>query len=316
MELNKLAVDKETRQHYTLLNILAIIIITIALIILRILFTFFQEELSGIFFIDLLMKNRDLNFRTNYDLMQNGVFNYYEENPLINESAIYLYFWYFIFYPFYIIPLEISVYVWDLLRIISTIYIAINISKIIKNRRDLLFFFLFSGIGYFADMYLNNTNWIIQLLLYESYIQLEKNNKFLSGIFFTFCTFKIILIIFPFVLILIKKIKGKDLIFYFLPFFIICIPYIIFSGYFSMMVSNWFQSIETTTGFSIINIFLIFWRVIQPAQLMFLSVIIIIILLNIKDEKKKTRIGSLIYIVVSILWILIWLIFLGLALLI
>jgi len=316
MKSNELTLSKEKRESYILFYILIIILITVVLIAFRIIFFFFQDEPQSLFIIDLLMRNRDLNFKTNYDLMHNGIINYYEENPLISDLAIYLYFWYFIFYPFYIIPLEISVYVWDLLRIISTIYIAINISKIIKNRRDLLFFFLFSGIGYFADMYLNNTNWIIQLLLYESYIQLEKNNKFLSGIFFTFCTFKIILIIFPFVLILIKKIKGKDLIFYFLPFFIICIPYIIFSGYFSMMVSNWFQSIETTTGFSIINIFLIFWRVIQPAQLMFLSVIIIIILLNIKDEKKKTRIGSLIYIVVSILWILIWLIFLGLALLI
>ncbi len=316
MKSNELLLSKEKRELYILIYILIIVFITTVLVALRIIFSFFQEESPGLFIIDLLMRNRDLNFKTNYDLMYNGIIHYYEYTPLINERAIYLYFWYFIFYPFYIIPQEISLYLWDMLRIIATIYIAINISKIVKYKRDLLFFFLFSCIGYFADMYLNNTNWIIQLFLYESYIQLEKNNKLLSGIFFTICTFKITLIIIPFIFILIKKIKGRDLIFYFLPFLVICIPYIIFPEYFSMMVSNWFQSIETTSGFSIVNIFLIFWRVIQPAQLMFLSVIIVIILVNIKKENEKTRIGSLIYIFVSILWVLIWLIFLGLALLI
>ncbi len=314
MNSNELTFSKEKRESYILMYILIIIFITAVLVALRIIFSFFQEESPGLFIIDLLMRNRDLNFKTNYNLMYNGIINYYGDNPFISEKAIYLYFWYFIFYPFYIIPIEISIYIWDLLRIISTIYIAINISKVIKNRRDLLFFFLFSGIGYFADMYLNNTNWIIQLFLYESYIQLEKNNKPLSGFFFTICTFKIILIIIPFIFILIKKIKGKDLIFYFLPFLVICIPYIIFPEYFSMMVSNWFLSIETTSGFSIISIFLIFWRVIQPAQLMFLSIILVIIIVNIKNENEKTRIGSLIYISVSILWVLIWLIFLGFAL--
>ncbi len=316
MKSNELLLSKEKRESYILIYILIIIFITAVLVALRIIFSFLQEESPGLFIFDLLMRNRDLNFKTNYDLMYNGIIHYYENAPLINERAIYLYFWYFIFYPFYIIPQEISLYLWDLLRIIATIYIAINISKIIKNKRDLLFFFLFSCIGYFADMYLNNTNWIIQLFLYESYIQLEKNNKLLSGIFFTICTFKITLIIIPFIFILIKKIKGRDLIFYFLPFLVICIPYIIFPEYFAMMVSNWFQSIETTSGFSIVNIFLIFWRVIQPAQLMFLSVIIVIILVNIKKENEKTRIGSVIYVFVSFLWVLIWLIFLGLALLI
>ncbi len=316
MKSNELLLSKEKKESYILIYILIIIFITAVLVALRITFSFFQEESPGLFIIDLLMRNRDLNFKTNYDLMYNGIIHYYEYNPVINERAIYLYFWYFIFYPFYIIPQDISIYLWDLLRVIATIYIVINISKIIENRRDLLFFLLFSGIGYFADMYLNNTNWIIQLFLYESYIKLEKNNKLLSGIFFTLCTFKITLIIIPFIFILIKKIKGRDLIFYFLPFLVICIPYIIFPEYFSMMVSNWFQSIETTSGFSIVSIFLIFWRVIQPAQLMFLSVILVIILVNIKKEKQKTSIGSLIYIFVSFLWVIIWLIFLGLALLI
>lgn len=314
MKSNELTFSKEKRESYILIYILIIILITAVLIALRIIFFFFQEESQGLFIIDLLMRNRDRNFKTNYDLMHNGIIHYYEQNPLINETAIYLYFWYFIFYPFYIIPLEISVYVWDLLRFISTIYIAINISKIIENKRDLLFFFLFSGIGYFADMYLNNTNWVIQLLLYESYIQLENGNKLFSGIFFTLTTFKITLIIIPFIFIIIKKIKVKDLVYYFIPFSLICIPYIVFPEYLLMMGSNWFQSVSTTSGFLIINIFLLFWRLIQPAQLMFLIVIIVIIIENIKNESVKKKISSLIYIFVFILWVLIWLLFLGLAL--
>lgn len=310
MELNKLAVDKETRQHYTLLNIFIIIIITIALIILRIIFTFFKEELSGIFFIDLLMKNRDLNFRTNYDLMQNGVFNYYEENPLINGSAIYLYFWYFIFYPFYIIPFEISIYIWDILRFISMIYISINIYKIAQNRQNLLIFFVFSSIGYFADMYLNNTNWVIQLFLYESYIQLEKKRKYLSGILFTLATFKITILIIPIILIIIKKIKARDLIYYILPLTLICIPYIIFPEYFISMVSNWVQSGDISSYFSL---FSLIWRLIQPAHLMYISIIVLIIPMNIKNENLRNKLSFIIYTSVFIGWVLIWLIILGFA---
>lgn len=308
MELNKL--DKEKIQHYTLLNIFIIIIITIVLISLRIIFTFFQEELSGMFFIDLLMKNRDLNFRTNYDLMQNGIFNFYEENPLINGSAIYLYFWYFIFYPFYIIPFEVSVYIWDMLRFISMIYITINIYKIVQNRNDLLIFFVFSSIGYFADMYLNNTNWVIQLFLYESYIQLENKRKYLSGIFFTLATFKITLIIIPIILIIIKRIKAKDLIYYISPLIVICIPYMIFPEYLFSMVSNWVQSGDTSSGFSL---FSVVWRLIQPAHLMYISIILLIILMNIKNDNLRNKIGFIIYISVFIGWVLIWLIILGFA---
>jgi len=310
MEINKLAVDKEKRQHYTQLNIIIIIIITIALIILRIIFTLFQDELSGIFFIDLLMKNRDLNFRTNYDLMQNGIINYYKENPLINGNAIYLYFWYFIFYPFYVLPFEISIYIWDMLRFISMIYITINIYKHVQNRNDLLIFFVFSSIGYFADMYLNNTNWIIQLFLYESYIQLEKERKYLSGVFLTLASFKIIILIIPIILIIIKKIKAKDLIYYILPLTLICIPYIIFPEYLLSMFSNWVQSGDIPSGFSL---FSVVWRLIQPAHLMYISIIVLIIPMNIKNENLRYKISFIIYISVFIGWVLIWLIILGFA---
>ena len=59
-------------------------------------------------------------------------------------------------------------------------------------------------------MYLNNTNWLIQLFIYVSYLQLEKNRKLLAGIFFTLATFKIILIVIPFIFIITKKIRARD----------------------------------------------------------------------------------------------------------
>jgi len=314
MRSDELTFVKDKRESYILIYLIIIILITSVLIAFRIIFYLFQEESSGSFFIDLLIRNRDLNFKTNYDLMHNGFIHYYEENPLTNEKALYLYFWYFIFYPFYSLPLEVSVYIWDLLRFISTIYIAIKLKSIIENKRDLLYFLLFSGIGYFADMYLNNTNWLIQLLLYESYIQLEKDKKIFSGIFFTLATFKTTLIVIPFIYILIKKIKLKDLIYYFTPLILICIPYIIFPGYFLSMISNWYSSAEASTGLPILNFFLFIWRLIQPAHLMFVSMIVVILILNIKNGKKRYRISSLIYLSVFILWILIWLILLELAL--
>ena len=305
---------KDKRESYILVYLIIIILITSVLIAFRIIFYIFQVESTGVFFIDLLKRNRDLNFRTNYDLMHNGFIHYYEENPLTSEKSIYLYFWYFIFYPFYSIPLEVSLYIWDLLRIISTIYIVVKLKKLIENKRDLLYFLLFSGIGYFADMYLNNTNWLIQLLLFESYIQLEKDKKIFSGIFFTLATFKITLIVIPFIFILIKKIKMKDLIYYFSPLILICIPYIIFPGYFLSMISNWYSSAETSTGLPILNFFLIIWRLIQPAHLMYVSIIVVILIMNIKNEKERYRIKSLIYLSTFILWIFSWLILLELAL--
>jgi len=314
MKSNELAFLKEKRESYVLIFILIIIMITGVLIALRIIFYFFQEESTGMLIIEILIRNRDLNFKTNYNLMRNGLIHYYEYNSLTNGNAIYLYFWYFIFYPFSIIPLEISLYIWDLLRFISTIYIAIKISKIIENRRELLFFFLFSGIGYLADMYLNNTNWLIQLLVYVSYLQLEKNRKLLAGIFFTLATFKIILIIIPFIFIITKKIRARDLIYFFIPIILICIPYFIFPDYFLSMAFNWLHSTNTTSSLPLLNLFLMIWRLIQPAHLMFISVIIVIILMNIKNEKARPRITNLISFAVFIFWVLIWIILLELAL--
>ncbi len=291
-----------------------VFITTLVLICSRIVFYYFQDELSGFFFMDLLMRNRDLNFKTNYDLMHNGLFHYYKENPLLDEKAIYLYFWYFIFYPFYILPYEISLYLWDFLRLTSAIYVSLKIVKITSNKRELYFFFLFSAIGYFADMYLNNTNWLIQLLLIESYYQFQRKKKILSGILFSLTVFKVTLIVFPLILLIIKKLKVKDLAYFITPLTLICIPYFIFPEYFISMVFNWFEVSNTSTEFSLINIFLKSWRLIQPAHLLYVSFTILIILLNIRNEKIKDRIALIIYIFVSIFWVLIWVFILEFAL--
>jgi hypothetical protein len=294
--------------------IIFVIITSLFLVCTRIIFYYFQDELSGFFFMDLLMSNRDLNFKTNYDLMSNGVFHYYEENPLLDEKAIYLYFWYFIFYPFYILPYEISLYLWDLLRLSSAIYISLKIEKITSDNRELYFFFLFSAIGYFTDMYLNNTNWLIQLLLIESFYQFQRDKKVLSGILFSFAVFKVTLILFPLILIIIKKLKVKHLAYFIAPLIILCIPYLIFPEYFISMLSNWFEVSDTSTDLSLINIFLKLWRLVQPAHLLYVSFITLIIILNISNEKIKDRIALIIYIFVSIFWILIWVLILEFAL--
>ncbi len=314
MKLDKINLSKEKNNHSFLIYISIIIIISLILIVLRILFYFFQDDIGEIFFLDLLIKNRDLNFKTNYELMDNGIIYYYENSSSLDKSAMYLYFWYYLYYPFYIIPLDISLYIWDLLRFISTLYIAFKIRIITENKKDLFFFFVFSGFGYLADMYLNNTNWLIQFFLFESYIQINRNRKWLSGILFTFATFKIIILVVPFILIVINKIKTKNVIYYFLPLLLVCIPYLIFPHYFLSMIFNWFQSISIGDNISFIDIFLNIWRLIQPAHLMFISIIVLFMVINIKNELKKKKIELFIYITIFIFWILIWIIILELAL--
>ncbi|MFX0070397.1 MAG: hypothetical protein ACFFAO_04830 [Candidatus Hermodarchaeota archaeon] len=298
------------RNIFYLPYVYCIVYITFVLTFLRIGFYFLHGDLSySNFFIYIMEKNRDSNYRTIYDIMENGVFEYYKENPLIEGNAIYLYFWYFMFYPFYIIPFEISVYIWDLLRLATVIYIARNIEKITESKQDILFYFIFSGIGYFADMYLNNTNWVIQFLLFESYLQLKKDNMILSGILYSLSTYKVILVIFPFVLLIVKKIKMRDLMYYFIPLTILCLPYAFFPNYFMQMISNWNYSANLIPDAILLNIFLIYWRIIQTAHLLFISLIILIFLENIKDKKWKSNLRFFIYESVFIIWVLTWLTF-------
>jgi hypothetical protein len=294
--------------------VLSVILISIILFGLRILFNIYQEELSSIFIFNLLIQNRDLNFKTNYDLMSNGILYYYREIPPLNDVAIYLYFWYFIFFPFYLLPYDFSLYLWDILRLLSAIYIAIKMKNILTNRTHLTFFYAFCAVGYLADMYLNNTNWLIQLLLIESYIQWNYKRKVLSGILFTLTTFKVILIAFPLILLLTKKIQSKNLIYFFFPLFLICIPYIIFPNYFCSMFSNWISISNINSDLSLIDIFQSTWRIFQPGHLLFISFFLIVIIINIKNEIVRNKIAKFLYMFVFTFWILIWIIFIEFSL--
>ena len=135
-------------------------------------------------------------------------------------------------------------------------------------------------------MFLNNNNWLILLLLFESFRQLKKDNKILSGILFSLTMYKIILIIFPFALIISKKIKFKDLSYYFLPLLIICIPYFIFWDYTLQMFHSWTYRGELDL---FTNIIAMVCQLFQTAQLLFMSFVYLLFLTSIEENKKRVR---------------------------
>lgn len=282
MNNNQINSKRETSRPIYLYYVYGVIIITVILIVLRIVFYF--DDTSR--FAEL----RDVDYRTLYDLSGSELPNYYSQSSIAGFRPIYLYYWNFMFYPFSIIPLEIGVYIWDALRLITTIYIAKKVYEINDNSKDLIAFFILSGIGYFADAYLNNTNWLLYTLLFLSYISLENDKKWLAGIFFTLAMYKINIIVFPFILLIVQKIKFKDLVYYIIPFALLCIPYLIFPEYLSQMVYNWTYVEEGPTDPPLIlRIYLMSWQAFQTAQLMYMSFILLIFLANIKDEQWQDR---------------------------
>jgi len=278
--------QKSYYKHY----VQAIIIISIILITIRIINYFIVADSTSNSLLYILKEGKDLDFRVTYLLNGFGIGDYYKYGVVDDYKAIYLYYWYFLFYIIYIIPLQLSLFIWDFLRIISTIYVGKQILKISNNNRDILFFYLFSLLGYAVDMFLGNTNWLLQLFLFEAYIQWKHDRKWLSGLLFTIAMYKVLVVIFPFVLLLNKKEKFKDLIYFFLPFALVCIPYLIFPEYFWQMISNWTYTEEAFEETSlIIKIILVGWRVIQPAQLMVIILIFIIFQEGLEKEKTKER---------------------------
>ena len=163
--------------------------------------------------------------------------------------------------------------------------------KITENKKDLVAFFILSGVGYFADAYLNNTNWLLGLLLFISYIELEKDRKWIAGILFAIAMYKINIIAFPIILLIVKKIKFKDVVYYIVPFGILCIPYLIFPDYLMQLYHNW-TFIEHGIGGEVsllMRIYLISWQAFQTGQLMFMSLMVLYFLVNVKDEKWRGR---------------------------
>jgi len=254
--------------------------ITISFIILRIILYFFEIS-------PWIKETKDIDFKILLEGMENGLIDFYDPITTSDWPPYYLYFWYYIFFYIFIIPTEglIGVYVWDVLRLILIILVIKESPKVFKNKKDLLIFYIFGTVGYSIDAYYNNVNFLIVFLLFYSFVYLEKDKKWIAGILFTLASFKITAILFIPVLLIVKKIKFKDLIYYLIPFAIICIPYMIFPEYFFQMVTNWGHSDAEIQGILIIDS--IIWKALQPSHLMFIALLLIIFLENIKTEERK-----------------------------
>lgn len=254
--------------------------ITIIFIILRIISYFL--DISSWF-----MATKDIDFKILLEGMDNGLFNFYDPVAISDWPPYYLYFWYFLYFPIYIIPTEgiIGVYVWDALRLILSIIIIRKSSEVFKNRKDLIIFYIFGIVGYSIDAYYNNVNFLICFLLFYSFLYLERDRKWIAGILFALSTFKITAIAFLPVLLIARKLKWKDLFYFLVPLGIICIPYLIFPEYFLQMVSNWMHSDTEIQGILFIDS--IIWKALQPSHLMFIGLLLIIFFENIKNEQRK-----------------------------
>ncbi len=255
-------------------------VLTIFFIILRILLYFFD-------IFPWLKETKDIDFKILLEGMNNGLANFYDEVPISVWPPYYLYFWFFLFFPIKIIPTDglIGVYVWDVLRLLLTTLVIRESPKVFKNKKDLLIFYVFGIVGYIIDAYYNNVNFLIVFLLFYSFVYLERNQKWLAGILFTLATFKITAILFIPVLLITRKLKLKDLVYFLIPFAIICIPYMIFPTYFWQMIANWGHQDVEIQGF--LQIESTIWKALQPSHLMFIGLMLIIFMENIKNVERK-----------------------------
>jgi len=293
---NQDTINEEEKYPIHLYFIYFFIIITLILIILRILLYFFVIS-------EWIQDTKDIDFYILIEGMDNGLVDFYNTIGITHWPPYYLYFWYFIFYPIYIIPYNtiIGVYIWDILRLALTIIVVKESPKVFKNKKDLLIFYLMCIVGYSIDAYYNNVNFLILFLLFYSYVYFERDKKWIAGILFTLATFKITALLFLPVLLIARKIKWKDLLYYLVPFFIICIPYIIFPNYFLQMFHNWFYSDEEIQGFLILDS--IMWKALQPSHLMFIGLLLLIFLENLKNEDRKNLYRIIIVSIISIYYI-------------
>jgi hypothetical protein len=137
--------------------------------------------------------------------------------------------------------------------------------------------------------------------LFYSIVYLEKEQKWVAGILFTLATFKITAILFLPVMLIARKIKIKDLIYYLIPFALICIPYMIFPEYFFQMVENWTYSDAEIQGILLIDS--IIWKALQPSHLMFIALLLIVFLDNIKKEERKNLYRNILVSIITIYYI-------------
>ncbi|MFX1591675.1 MAG: glycosyltransferase family 87 protein [Promethearchaeota archaeon] len=293
---NKDRINEEEQSSIHLYFMYIFIIITITLLILRIFLYFFDISVW-------IQDTKDIDFKILIKGMDNGLIDFYNPVGITDWPPYYLYFWYFIFFPIYRIPYNtiIGVYIWDALRLILTLLVLRKSPKVFKNKKDLLIFYIFSIVGFSIDGYYNNVNFLILFLLFYSYVFLERNKKWISGILFTLATFKITAILFLPVLLIARKIKWKDLLYYLVPFFIICIPYLIFPNYFFQMINNWLYSDEEIQGILIFDS--IMWKALQPSHLMFIGLLLIMFLENLKNEDRKNLYRIILVSIIAIYYV-------------
>ena len=288
----------DIRYTYRRHMIMILASITIFLFITRILINIFD-------FPPLLESSRDVDFQILLQGLKNGLVNFYDP-VLIPEEVpdwppYYLYFWYFLFYPMSLFPFEVGVYIWDALRLIISSYIVFKVIKVIKNRTYILWFFFTLAVGFLIDGWYNNCNFLIVFFLLLSYTSLEKDRMWLSGIFFALSTIKINSILFLPVLLIAKKIKVKDLIYYVLPFILLCLPYIIFPEYFLQMLNNWTNTTPGIQGLTFLDP--IIWKAVQPSHLMFLGFMFIIIFESLEKYKKRDQIRNAVMLIMVAFYI-------------
>ncbi|TXT64612.1 MAG: conserved membrane protein of unknown function [Promethearchaeota archaeon] len=238
----------------------------------------------------------DADFYILRDHMEGGLYHFYDENKA--RAAIYLYYWYFLFFPFYIIPPQISIYLWDIFRLITYLYVINKVQKISKDDFVVYSFILLSYIGFFFDAYLGNSNFLILFFLFQSYLYLDTNKIWLSGIFFALSCFKITSFLFLLLWVILRKLKLRDIPRYITPFLLFLIPYIIFPNLFFQYINNLFilEGLKgelvklPDLGNPILNflaeIYLFIWQAVQPAQIMVYAFFLFFIMKYIMERKK------------------------------
>lgn len=281
----------EEKDHHFYHYILFFFIITIFFFVFRLIIYFFDLPHQFEF-------SKDMDFRIFHKGFQNGLICFYKPVSGYVWRPYYLYFWYFIFYPLGIIPIEIGVYIWDILRFILIVFITIKVLKMSKNKIDKVIFKILVIIGYCIDGWFNNSNFIILFFLYQSYVFLENGNKWGFGLFFALAIFKINVILFLPILLIMKKIKIRDLFYFLVPFLLICIPYIAFPDYFMQMINNWLFTNVEIQNLTIFDAILL--TALQPGHILFISLFYIILFENIPNSKRKNKIRLLTLITIII----------------
>ena len=295
---NQTVENVEEKSSLPLYFICFFTIITIILIILRIFYLDMFEWVN---------ETKDIDFKILIEGMNNGLVNFYDPVAISDWPPYYLYFWYFLFFPVYLLiylnpnNLIIGIYIWDILRLVLTIIIVREAPRVFKEKKDLLIFYILSIVGFSIDGYYNNVNFLISFFLFYSYVFLEKDKKWTAGILFTLATFKITALLFLPVILIARKINWRDLIYYLVPLFLICIPYIIFPNYFFQMFDNWFYSDEEIHGVLIIDS--IMWKALQPSHLMFIGLLLIIFLENITNEDRKNLYRLILVSIITIYYV-------------